>query len=168
LYALRRRQAHSVSAGSAGTALDNLGQVPSDFLQGAFQSPRVFDAVHSGVRDQFERPLIRIDRVVAAAGKTTELEPPDTPALPVAFSPTRVQWERGSRASANHGARRRSMAGFTPRRLRERRSRCAGASTAHRSGGETANALRKSDASHEMGPHILAFRASIVISSNSS
>jgi hypothetical protein len=83
--------------------VENLGTSPSDFLRielrqlrlgyegASFRSSKIFDALQSGVRNEFERPLIRIDRVIAAAGDATELEAADTPALLIAFSPALIQ-----------------------------------------------------------------------------
>lgn len=95
-------------------AVENLGRVPSEFPRvelrqlplgydrSSFRSPKVFDEIHSGVRTEFERPRIRIDRVVAAPG-ATELKRADAPALLIAFSPALVQSEQDRDAPRSMG-----------------------------------------------------------------
>lgn len=83
--------------------VENLGAVASDFLRvelrqlplgypgKSFRSPQEFDASHDCVRVEFDEPLIKIERVVAAAGHVTALESPHTRALLVALCPIVIQ-----------------------------------------------------------------------------
>jgi quercetin dioxygenase-like cupin family protein len=83
--------------------VENLGHVPSEFLRveltrlplgyqsSPFRSPKVFDGTHSGVRTDLEKPSLKIQRVVAAAGEATEVKAIAAGALLVAFAPTAVQ-----------------------------------------------------------------------------
>jgi quercetin dioxygenase-like cupin family protein len=88
--------------------VENLGQIPSEFLrveltglplgyhQSPFRSPRSLDGELSGVRTEFDTPLLKIQRVVAAPGDTTEAKAADTGALFIAFAPTTVRSADGS------------------------------------------------------------------------
>jgi hypothetical protein len=83
--------------------VENLGHIPSDFLRveliqlplgyqkNSFRSPKLFDAVHSGVRTEFDTPFLTIQRVVASPGEPTEVEAIDAGSLLIAFSPTAIQ-----------------------------------------------------------------------------
>jgi hypothetical protein len=59
--------------------------------QAPFRSPKAFDGVHSGVRVEFDSPLVKIRRVVAAPGEPADVPAVAAPALLVAFSSTSVQ-----------------------------------------------------------------------------
>jgi hypothetical protein len=83
--------------------VENLGQIQSEFLRveliqlplgyqkNSFRSPKSFDAVHSGVRTEFDTPFVKIQRVVASPGEPTEVQAIDAGSLLIAFSPTSVQ-----------------------------------------------------------------------------
>jgi hypothetical protein len=83
--------------------VENKGQIPSEFLRveltqlplgyqgNSFRSPKSFDAVHRGVRTEFDTPFVKIQRVVAVTGEPTEVRAADAGALLIAFSPSLVQ-----------------------------------------------------------------------------
>jgi hypothetical protein len=83
--------------------VENLGQIPSDFLRvelmqlplgyqkNSFRSPKSFDAVRSGVRTEFDTPLVKIQRVVASPGEPTEVQAIDAGSLLIGFSPASVR-----------------------------------------------------------------------------
>ena len=82
--------------------VENLGPIPSEFLRveltqlplgyraNSFRSPKTFDAVHGGVRTEFDTPFVKLQRVVAEPGQPTEIGDSDAGALLIAFSPTLV------------------------------------------------------------------------------
>lgn len=92
-------------------AVENLGDIETQFLrvelrqlplgyQGRpFRSQRSFDATHSGSRTEFETPLVKVQRIIAAPREVTTVDASDAPALLIAFSRTSVQRaERGGNA----------------------------------------------------------------------
>ena len=86
--------------------VENLGDIESPFLRielkklplgygdNSFRSPKSFDDVHSGVRHEFDRGRLEIDRIVASAGATT-LPHANGDTLLVALADTGVQPANG-------------------------------------------------------------------------
>src|SRR5579875_3718624 len=73
--------------------VENLGDNPSEFLRveltqvplgfegGSFRGNKPFDLAHSGITEEFTCPYVRIERVIAAGGRPTEVPAGSHPAL---------------------------------------------------------------------------------------
>ena len=95
--------------------VENLGNSPSEFLRvellqlplgyqkHSFRNPKSFDAVHSGIRTEFDTPFVKVQRVVASAGESTKVQAIDAGALEIAFSPTSVSEDGGKPRSLRRG-----------------------------------------------------------------
>jgi len=83
--------------------VENLGKIPSEFLRvelskiplgyngDVFRSPKSFDAVHTGIRTEFDTPLVKIQRIVAAPEQPAEVPAADMAAVLIAFAPATVR-----------------------------------------------------------------------------
>jgi hypothetical protein len=87
--------------------VENLGHSPAEFLRvellrlplgyrkNSFRSPKSFDAVHSGIRTEFNTPFVKVQRIVASPREPTKVQAIDAGALVIAFSPTSVSEDGG-------------------------------------------------------------------------